>query len=39
MLSVAFEDAAMLLGAGTLLLIGIALANSWQLVISHEAAP
>jgi hypothetical protein len=33
------RDYSALLGAGSLLLLGIALSNSWQLVISHEPDP
>jgi hypothetical protein len=33
------RDYSALLGAGTLLLLGIALSNSWQLVISHDPEP
>ena len=30
------QDYSVVLGAGVLLLLGIALSNSWQLVLSHE---
>ena len=33
------RDSDLLLAIAVLLLLGIALSNSWQLVISHEADP
>jgi hypothetical protein len=34
----ASQDSAVVLAAGLMLLLGIALTNSWQLVISHESS-